>query len=280
MASTSGVKTVGIMMITILVLIGTVTAVTEGELEVMFGVMRARGYHLFANAIATSDVHYDLRSDSNNYTLFAPINSALFALDMTLPATNYVTTLRYHVVPRRMSTADLLSLPPGPNKLPTLVDGENVIVEQRRSVRSLISVGGVDIVIPGMFYGRDVAVHGLEGVLEHRSGNSVDLKVTSASLASLKSKFSSMIENFTFESPKVSDTTDNKVLNEPDLDLKHEKRRSRGKLLEIRSDTEATSNRLHEFTSTVDGEKVDCLTVVEDEDIVNRLKSNMICAEI
>lgn len=103
-----------------------------------------------------------------------------------MAASNYVTTLRYHVVPRRMSIADLLSLPPASNSVPTLNSGQDVVVEQRRSLRSLITVGGVDVVVPGMFYGRDIVVHGLEGILEYRSNSRslpANLTVTSAKLS-------------------------------------------------------------------------------------------------
>ncbi|KAI3752788.1 hypothetical protein L2E82_24825 [Cichorium intybus] len=172
MASTSGISTFVIIPLLIIIIaiinLAIVSAVRESELNVVFGVLRARGYHLFANAIVTSDIHYDIKSDSSNFTLFAPINSALFAIDMTMAASNYVEALRYHVVPRRMSITDLLSLPPGANSIPTLMPGQNILVEQRRDPRSLITVGGVDIVVPGMFYGRDIAVHGLDGILEFR----------------------------------------------------------------------------------------------------------------
>ncbi|GJS37926.1 gamma-tubulin complex component 3 [Tanacetum coccineum] len=50
-----------------------------------------------------------------------------------------------------------------------IVSGQDIMVEQRQSRRSLITVGGVDFVVPGMFYGRDIVVHGLEGILEYRS---------------------------------------------------------------------------------------------------------------
>ncbi|KAL4556071.1 hypothetical protein LXL04_038711 [Taraxacum kok-saghyz] len=171
MASPSGISTFSIIPLLIIVIaiinIFIVSAVRESELNVVFGVLRGRGYHLFANAIATSDIHYDIKSNGN-FTLFAPINSALFAIDMTMAASNYVEAVRYHVVPRRMSISDLLSLPPGANSIPTLMPGQNIVVEQRRDPRSLITVGGVDIVVPGMFYGREIAVHGLDGILEFR----------------------------------------------------------------------------------------------------------------
>ncbi|KAK9069563.1 hypothetical protein SSX86_011467 [Deinandra increscens subsp. villosa] len=206
MASTSGISTAVIISTVVIFLIAIintaiVSAVREGELSVMFGVLRARGYHLFANAISTSDVHYDLKSDGN-FTLFAPINSALFALDMTMPATNYVTTLRYHVIPRRMSMIDLLSLPPSSNSVPTLVPGRDILVEQRRSVRSLITVGGVDIVVPGMFYGREMAVHGLGGILEYRHHTR---RPPANGSVTAGASLSNLSGNFSTQSPAVSE---------------------------------------------------------------------------
>ncbi|XP_023740559.1 fasciclin-like arabinogalactan protein 19 [Lactuca sativa] len=193
-SSTSGISTfviIPLLIIPIAIInIAIVSAVREGELNVVFGVLRGRGYHLFANAIATSDIHYDIKSNGN-FTLFAPINSALFAIDMTMAASNYVEALRYHVVPRRMSISDLLSLPPGENYIPTLMPGQNILVEQRRDPRSLITVGGVDIVVPGMFYGRDIAVHGLDGILEFRPHTRSSLpNVTAASLSDLSGNMS------------------------------------------------------------------------------------------
>ncbi|KAI3770288.1 hypothetical protein L6452_01415 [Arctium lappa] len=208
MASTSGnISTVAILSIVIILIaiinIVIVSAVREGELNVVFGVLRARGYHLFANAIATSDLHYDIKSNGN-FTLFAPINSALFALDMTMAASNYVSALRYHVVPRRLSIAELLSLPPGSNSVPTLVPGQDILVEQRRSPRSLITVGGVDVVVPGMFYGRDIAVHGLGGILEFRPPTmNSPANLTGASLSNLSG-------NLTLQSP-ITDLPNNQT---------------------------------------------------------------------
>ncbi|KAI3771893.1 hypothetical protein L6452_03064 [Arctium lappa] len=65
-----------------------------------------------------------------------------------MAASNYVSSLRYHIVPRRLSIAELLSLPPGSNYIPTLVPGQDILIEQHRSPRSLITVGGVDVVVP------------------------------------------------------------------------------------------------------------------------------------
>nr|GEW14901.1 fasciclin-like arabinogalactan protein 19 [Tanacetum cinerariifolium] len=123
-------------------------------------VLQSRGYHCFS--LTTSNVHYDHKGNGS-FTLFALINSPLFPLDVTMAASNYVSALRYHVVPKWMTIADLLSLSTLANMVTMLVSGQDIVVEQRRSRRSLIMVGGVDIVVPGMFYRRDIAVHSLEG---------------------------------------------------------------------------------------------------------------------
>ncbi|KAM0063956.1 putative FAS1 domain-containing protein [Helianthus debilis subsp. tardiflorus] len=292
MASTSGVSTAALIptIIILLAVINTVivTAVRESELTVMFGVLRARGYHLFANAITTSDVHYDLRSDGN-FTLLAPINSALFALDMTMPATNYVTTLRYHVIPRRMSMIDLLSLPPSSNTIPTLVPGRDIRVEQRRSARSLITVGGVDIVVSGMFYGTHLAVHGLGGILEYRHHtrrSPANSTVTGASLSNFSGNFTlqsppvyNITGNYTFqfpvaiESPLSSHQSQNQTVTPPDVlqnqvpirsesfEVMADERMRRGKLLEVRSDGEYSGLEATDLS----GDHVQQLVMEDDE---------------
>ncbi|KAK3009495.1 hypothetical protein RJ639_013860 [Escallonia herrerae] len=121
----------------------------------MLAVLRARCYNLFANAITTSDLQYEILTGAS-YTFFAPTDSTLFASDMTATASDYVSGLRSHAVPRRLSLADLLGLPP------TLMPNHAIRVERRPDI---ITVDGVVIVVPGMFYGRNVAVHGQGGAL-------------------------------------------------------------------------------------------------------------------
>ncbi|XP_076919738.1 uncharacterized protein LOC143580655 [Bidens hawaiensis] len=274
-------STPDVLVATVILLLTVTTAVREGELTVMFGVLRARGYHLFANAISTSDVHYDLRSDGN-FTLLAPINSALFALDMTMPASNYVTTLRYHVIPRRMSMIDLLGLPPSANSVPTLVPGRDIHVEQRRSVRSLITIGGVDIVVPGMHYGRNMAVHGLGGILEYRHHHSRNSPANSAGTGrSPPPPAYNITGNYSFqfpvaiESPLASHLPQNQTVSNADGDkrpnsgpvrsesfkVKAEEGMRRGRLLEIGSDEMydlLASDDVKEL-SQEDDETLDCL---------------------
>ncbi|KAD3067330.1 hypothetical protein R6Q59_018597 [Mikania micrantha] len=308
MAPTSGISTAVIILLIALINTVIITGVREGELTVMLGVLRARGYHLFANAIATSDVHYDLKANGN-FTLLAPINSALFALDMTMPATNYVTTLRYHVIPRRMSMIDLLSLPPASNSVPTLVTGRDVVVEQRRSVRSLITVGGVDIVVPGMFYGREITVHGLGGILEYRyhtrhppanlSGNitfqspnrsahspqtyNITGNYTFQFPVAIESPLSSHRKlNQTVSSPETLSSVDGNDLHSPPStnrtesipirsatsNFRGEERTPRSKLLEVSSDVPYDPSPATESTG-VDAKTLDCSLVDDVGDLMN-----------
>ncbi|KAK1407287.1 hypothetical protein QVD17_38901 [Tagetes erecta] len=140
-----------------------------------------------------------------------------------------------------------------------------------RSVRSLITIGGVDIVVPGMFYGRDMAVHGLGGILEYRHH-------TRSSPANLSGNFTSpnrssppiynITGNYTFQfpvaiqSPLSSHRTQNQIVLSPDpssttngtdkhvhsssnqtpirsasVDFKAEEHKSRVKLLEVSTES-------------------------------------------
>jgi len=151
----------------------SVSCVTKREFDSMLSTVRARGYDLFCNAIVTSDLQIDILSLQNDnattsraFTLFAPTDASLFALDMTQTASTYTDTLRFHVVPRRLSLALLRLLPDG-YTLPTLLPQR--LLQLTRPNPSAIAVGGVEVAFPGLFYGRYVAVHGLAGILRLRS---------------------------------------------------------------------------------------------------------------
>ncbi|XP_076940931.1 uncharacterized protein LOC143610295 [Bidens hawaiensis] len=143
----------------------TVTAVPDREYRSMLAALRLGGYHLFANAISTTDLHYDI-INGNNFTFFAPIDSALYALDMTLSAADYTTVLRFHCVPHRLSLTNLRMLL---YSVPSLVPGHEIRVVNPLTLRSPIMIEGVDIAVPGLFYGAHTAVHGLEGIMDFRS---------------------------------------------------------------------------------------------------------------
>ncbi|KAG6652953.1 uncharacterized protein LOC122309683 [Carya illinoinensis] len=190
MASSSGSISLKIVSLCLFILllslsgaVRPVNSIPEREFDSMLGALRARGYNLFfSNAITTSDLHLQLLSDSlspqithgNNtrpsfFTLFAPTNSALFALGMTQTASSYTDTLRLHIVPRRLTLSGLRSLA----SLPTLLPSRSLRVTTRpvssrhglRSTRLILSVDNIDVVFPGLYYGRYVAVHGLNGAL-------------------------------------------------------------------------------------------------------------------
>nr|XP_027102789.1 uncharacterized protein LOC113724037 [Coffea arabica] len=146
----------------------TVTAVEDDELESMLNVLRARGYNLFSNAIATSDLIYEVLA-GKSFTLFAPTDSSLFTLDMTNMASDYISILRCHVIPLRMTFSDICRFTSG-SSLPTLTAARRatVRVESRSSPTSsddAVTIDGVGVLLPGLFYSRSLAVHGLRGIL-------------------------------------------------------------------------------------------------------------------
>ncbi|KAL9321447.1 hypothetical protein ACSQ67_013286 [Phaseolus vulgaris] len=145
-----------------------VRSIPKREFDSMLSSVRGRGYHLFCNAIVTSDLQMDILSDNTSraFTFFAPTDASLFALDMTQTASTYTETLRFHVVPNRLSLAHLRLLPDG-YSLPTLLPQR--LLQLTRPNPSAIAVGGVDVAFPGLFHGRYVVVHGLAGILSLRS---------------------------------------------------------------------------------------------------------------
>ncbi|KAI7979008.1 Fasciclin-like arabinogalactan protein 19 [Camellia lanceoleosa] len=131
----------------------------------MLAVLRTRGYNLFCNVLTTSDLYFDLPAGTS-FTVFVPTDSSLFALDMTSSASVYITALRYYIVPLRLSLADLQNLTSG-SILPTLLPIHDIQV-QRRPESENFTTNGVDVV-PGLFFGRNIAVHGLGGILSFRT---------------------------------------------------------------------------------------------------------------
>ncbi|KAF8404442.1 hypothetical protein HHK36_009327 [Tetracentron sinense] len=180
------VKLLTITFIFLLSLPYAVNGIPEQELQAMLSVLRAKGYNLFGNAITTSDIHYEILAGAS-FTFFAPTDSALFALDMTATASDYIQTLRYHVALRRFSVANFRFLP-SDSSLRTLLPRHDIHVSRRRSPESLIiTVDGVDVVFPGLYYGRDIAVHGLGGILSLRSPIGTSQTPPPANLSSIES---------------------------------------------------------------------------------------------
>lgn len=149
----------------------TVTSISTSDLDALLTLLRANGHSLFANAISTSDLLFDLLS-LPSLTLLAPTDPSLFALDMAQTPSFYLSTLRLHALPRRVSWSSFLHLPNG-SSLPTLLPSRQLRLTRRdgANVVLVVSSGGgaaVQVVMPGLFYGNHVAVHGLAGILTFR----------------------------------------------------------------------------------------------------------------
>ncbi|CAI9103936.1 OLC1v1002532C1 [Oldenlandia corymbosa var. corymbosa] len=142
----------------------TVLSVHDDELESMLNLLRGRGYNLFSNAISTSDIFYEVLS-GDSFTFFAPTDSSLFTLDMTNTASEYISALRCHIIPLRVLFPELRRLPSG-SSLPTLVKNHRATVRlENPTSDSFITVDGVRVVLPDLYYSRNIAVHGLRGNL-------------------------------------------------------------------------------------------------------------------
>ncbi|XP_068658216.1 fasciclin-like arabinogalactan protein 19 [Aristolochia californica] len=149
--------------------------IPEEELHALIWELRRKGYHLFPRAIMTST---DLRQQilaGPAFTLFAPTDAALFALEMTADDDVYIRTLHCHFAPSSLSYIFLRALPSG-SFIPSLLPGRylrvsplggddwGVLAERP----DFLTIDGVDVVLPGIFYSRNVAVHGLDGILSIR----------------------------------------------------------------------------------------------------------------
>ncbi|XP_042042803.1 fasciclin-like arabinogalactan protein 19 [Salvia splendens] len=140
------------------------------EFDDMLQSLRSYGYALFTNGIATSDLKYELLSAAADFTLFAPRDELLYALDMAADAAFYVSTLRYHVISSRHTFAGLKNL--SAPFLDTLLPDYAVLIGKVRDVdadsdRASVGliVNGVRIAYPDLFLGSRIAVHGIEGIL-------------------------------------------------------------------------------------------------------------------
>ncbi|KAL1567950.1 hypothetical protein AAHA92_03368 [Salvia divinorum] len=143
------------------------------EFDDMLQSLRSYGYTLFTNGIATSDLKYELLSVASaaaDFTLFAPRDELLYALDMAADAAFYVSTLRYHVISSRHTFAGLKNL--SAPFLDTLLPDYAVLIGKVRDVdadsdRASVGliVNGVRIAYPDLFLGSRIAVHGIEGIL-------------------------------------------------------------------------------------------------------------------
>ncbi|RZC64884.1 hypothetical protein C5167_008568 [Papaver somniferum] len=128
-----------------------VNGIPEEELNMAITSLKANGYNLFGNAISTSDIRYQIISTfNNNITLFSPTDSDLYSLDLVSDSSDYVQKLRFfyqYLIPHQCLT---ITKDDNPNP------NEN---------SSFVSVDGVRIVVPDLYTGSRITVHGLGGIL-------------------------------------------------------------------------------------------------------------------
>ncbi|VFQ84017.1 unnamed protein product [Cuscuta campestris] len=100
---------------------------------------------------------------------------------MVNSAFDYAAILRCHVIPQRLSVRGLNRLC-SESSLCTLAADHDLRVESRCSTPSgdVISVDGVVVVALGLFYARNIAAHGLKGILNCRSRRATHDDVTGA----------------------------------------------------------------------------------------------------
>ncbi|KAK1300299.1 Fasciclin-like arabinogalactan protein 19 [Acorus calamus] len=153
------------------------TSISHTDFDQMLSALRSNGYNLICNAISASDIRLRLLSSNSSafggggsFTLFAPTDSSLFALDMaSASASDYVRSLRLHVALRRLSSDDLRSVSAA-SSVPTLLHGHHISLSLQEGDPGEVSVAvdGVKVVRLGILEGPGVAVHGLEGILSPR----------------------------------------------------------------------------------------------------------------
>ncbi|CAN7002680.1 unnamed protein product [Brassica oleracea var. botrytis] len=137
-------------------------AVPSGELEIAISVLRVRGRALFANAITTSDILFDLLS-AESLTLLVPTDAMLFDLDMRYSLPMYISTLRLHALPLRLTIFELRSLS-NASSVPTFLPSHSLLLTKPSSSDS-VYLDGVEVYLPGLFYDQHIAVHGLANIL-------------------------------------------------------------------------------------------------------------------
>ncbi|XVF14999.1 hypothetical protein REPUB_Repub09cG0111100 [Reevesia pubescens] len=170
--SSSNSTSLVLLPLLLLLLTTTTTAdVTSQELDAALFALRSNGYTLFPNAITTSDLHLRLLSSQNSsfFTLFAPPDSFLFSLDFLSSASHYTFSLLHHVSPHFFAMADLLTLPL-PSYIETLLPDrqlfvENTLISHNGTILLSATVDGVRVLVPDLFLGSNIAVHGLDGIL-------------------------------------------------------------------------------------------------------------------
>ncbi|CAI0439198.1 unnamed protein product [Linum tenue] len=140
-------------------------AIPTDSLDYVLYFLRSRGHSLFANAISTSDLLFDVLS-LPSLTLLPPVDPALFAIDMTESPELYLAVLRLHVLPYRIdlrylqNNASLHTLVPSRRLHATRADPPAAVAS--------LHLDGVEVLFPALFDSSIVAVYGLQGVLPAR----------------------------------------------------------------------------------------------------------------
>ncbi|XP_042495908.1 fasciclin-like arabinogalactan protein 19 [Macadamia integrifolia] len=178
-----------------------VAGITEEELETAIDALRLKGYDLFANAIETSDLQYELLEGGDSFTFFAPTDSSLYYLDLESRASDYIQNLRFHISPHRLSISDLgiVSMSQVPY-IGSLVPNHVLFIAINHTTETNLSapliVDGVQISIPNLYVGPGITIHGLDGILDVRfqagasvSGDPISLRPAMSPSPTLDSDF-------------------------------------------------------------------------------------------
>ncbi|XP_059624405.1 uncharacterized protein LOC132267285 [Cornus florida] len=154
------------------------SGVLDQELQNAIAALRSNGYNLFSNAIDTTDLRYQI-PDGDFFTFFSPRDPNVFSLDMASDATVYIQILHYHVVPVRLSVADLRNLSSPGIYVETFLPHYSLLIDHSQpppddgvsnnvTVDGDVTVDGVRIAHPDLYIGSRIAVHGLDGILAPR----------------------------------------------------------------------------------------------------------------
>ncbi|KAL0692829.1 hypothetical protein Bca4012_060009 [Brassica carinata] len=163
MAINSSVQRTSFVLISLILCLSSPSvAVPSEELEIAISVLRVRGRALFANAITTSDILFDLLS-AESITLLVPTDAMLFDLDIRYSLPMYISTLRLHALPLRLAISELRSLP-NASSVPTFLPSHSLLLTKPSSSDS-VYLDGVEVYLPGLFNDQHIAVHGLANIL-------------------------------------------------------------------------------------------------------------------
>ncbi|WZZ35770.1 hypothetical protein YC2023_019171 [Brassica napus] len=104
-----------------------------------------------------------LRDSAESLTLLVPTDAMLFDLDMRYSLPMYISTLRLHALPLRLTIFELRSLS-NASSVPTFLPSHSLLITKPSSSDS-VYLDGVEVYLPGLFYDQHIAVHGLANIL-------------------------------------------------------------------------------------------------------------------